>query len=355
MAPEQWQDHPVPATDQYALAVMTYELLTGRPPFQGNHSQLMYQHFHVQPNPPSSINSRISSDIDAVVLRALAKQPAHRFPSIASFDRALQQAVSNIKKTRITLTINQMEAINGTIRTITLPDRRMVTITVPAGAYDGQIIQLEESGIASHPVDPADTVIITINIARVEETVVSLQNSKTIPNTLLDPNMGHNQMPNNQRQGRSITRIMILVIALLLIAGSIVLFYARQNGITQGYATETASAQSKLTTIAQNTKAAQANATATAQAQANATATAQAQQTATAVAAITATQEAIATATAGPLQTAVSVPPVYQDPLNNATNANTVAESWDQNTNCFFAPNGYYEKEDTNWHICGES
>src|SRR5215472_11595363 len=48
MAPEQWEGHPVPATDQYALAVMLYELLTGRPPFVGNnHQQMWHQHFHV--------------------------------------------------------------------------------------------------------------------------------------------------------------------------------------------------------------------------------------------------------------------------------------------------------------------
>jgi serine/threonine protein kinase len=173
MPPEQWQDRPVPATDQYALAAMTYELLTGRPPFQGNHSQLMYQHFHVQPNPLSSINSRVSADIDSVVLRALAKQPKDRFPSIASFDQAFQQAVSNINNIHITLPISSLEAINGTSRTITLPDRRMVTVTVPAGAYDGQIIQLADHGIASSYGNPAGALLITIAISRVEETVVS--------------------------------------------------------------------------------------------------------------------------------------------------------------------------------------
>src|ERR1700694_60369 len=44
MAPEQWDGHPVAATDQYALAIMVYELLVGRPPFQGNPGQVMRQH-----------------------------------------------------------------------------------------------------------------------------------------------------------------------------------------------------------------------------------------------------------------------------------------------------------------------
>ena len=397
MPPEQWQDRPVPATDQYALAAMTYELLTGRPPFQGNHSQLMYQHFHVQPNPLSSINSRVSADIDSVVLRALAKQPKDRFPSIASFDQAFQQAVSNINNIHITLTISPLEAINGTSRTITLPDRRMVTVTVPAGAYDGQIIQLADHGIASSYGNPAGALLITIAISRVEETVVSLLNSTTIENTLPEQSINRNQMPNNHRPGFSSGKIVILALVLLLIAGSIGLFFvnmARQNANAQANATATSQANSTLiastaTSSAQDATTAQAqaqvnatataqvqesataitqaeaNATATAQTQANATATAQAYASATAqaqaretaivIAGMTATAEAQARATAGVLQTATSGQPGYQDALNDATNADTVAAKWDQDTKCIFAPDGYHEKEDTNWHMCEEA
>src|SRR5438270_7014849 len=56
MAPEQWSGEPVYATDQYALAVMAYELLAGHSPFIGRQEQIMYQHLNVQPQPPSSFN-----------------------------------------------------------------------------------------------------------------------------------------------------------------------------------------------------------------------------------------------------------------------------------------------------------
>src|SRR5205807_9502337 len=56
MAPEQWSGEPVYATDQYALAVLAYELLAGRPPFAGRQEQVMFQHFSVQPLPPSNFN-----------------------------------------------------------------------------------------------------------------------------------------------------------------------------------------------------------------------------------------------------------------------------------------------------------
>jgi serine/threonine protein kinase len=44
MAPEQWRGQPQPVTDQYALAVMTYLLLTGRTPFSGRMEQVMHEH-----------------------------------------------------------------------------------------------------------------------------------------------------------------------------------------------------------------------------------------------------------------------------------------------------------------------
>jgi len=369
MAPEQWQDHPVPATDQYALAVMTYVLLTGRPPFQGNHSQLMYQHFHVQPNPLSSINSRVSADIDSVLLRALAKQPKDRFPSIASFDQAFQQAVSNINKMHVTLTINQMEAINGTSRTITLPDRRMVTVTVPAGAYDGQIIQSEASNYG----DLADALVITIAISRVDETVVSLQDPKAIENTLPEQSTNRNEMPNNHRPGFSSGKIMILALVLLLIAGSVGLYFvnmSRQNAIAQENATATAMANStatsdiatantQMTGTAQAVATDEANATATAQAiatdEANATATAQA----------IATDEANATATAIAATTATFIAQnpdpyfpkgklAFYDELSNNSNG----YSWDENTTssgaCEFSGGSYHviESQATYFHPC---
>lgn len=90
MAAEQWSGNTVPATDQYALAVMTYQLLTGVVPFQGRPEQIMFQHMSVTPKSPSTINPRLSPAIDVVLLRALAKKPEERFPSVSAFAAAFQ-------------------------------------------------------------------------------------------------------------------------------------------------------------------------------------------------------------------------------------------------------------------------
>src|SRR5260370_88906 len=93
MAPEQWSGQPVAASDQYALAIMTYQLLTGSLPFQGRQEQVMFMHFSVQPQPPTTFKASISKDVDAVILRALEKKPEERFTTISAFANALQQAL----------------------------------------------------------------------------------------------------------------------------------------------------------------------------------------------------------------------------------------------------------------------
>ncbi len=183
MAPEQWEGHPVPATDQYALAVMAYELLAGRPPFQGGLSQVMFQHFNTPPPAPSTFNPRIPRAIDIVLLRALAKKPDERFPSISAFARAFQDAVhqaasspvtstpatSSVDDIRATLAISTTEASSGTSRTLTLPGGRCVTVAVPAGAYDGQIIRLEGQAEPTTASGPAGSLILTLAVQHPEE------------------------------------------------------------------------------------------------------------------------------------------------------------------------------------------
>ncbi len=92
MAPEQWTSAPVPATDQYALAIMAYQSLTGASPFQGNMQQVMYQHLQVSPKAPSEHNAHLPQAVDDVLLRALAKRPEDRFASITHFVDALALA-----------------------------------------------------------------------------------------------------------------------------------------------------------------------------------------------------------------------------------------------------------------------
>src|SRR5436190_4109858 len=93
MAPEQWEGQVVPASDQYALGVLVYQLLTGRLPFQGSIEQLRAAHLKSWPTPPSTINPTLSRELDAVVGRAMAKKPGGRYPSVSAFADAFTQAI----------------------------------------------------------------------------------------------------------------------------------------------------------------------------------------------------------------------------------------------------------------------
>ncbi len=86
LAPEQLQGHPTAAGDQYALAVMVYELLCGQRPYSAaEREQLLHQQTHDPLPAPRSLNSDISPVIEQVLLQALAFNPDERFQHIQAF------------------------------------------------------------------------------------------------------------------------------------------------------------------------------------------------------------------------------------------------------------------------------
>ena len=92
LSPEQLRDARAggPQSDQYALGVMLYECLTGRKPFAStDRYELMHAVMNASVVAPSDIAPDIPSEIDRAVLRAMARRPDARFPSIRAFGSAL--------------------------------------------------------------------------------------------------------------------------------------------------------------------------------------------------------------------------------------------------------------------------
>jgi len=93
MAPEQSRGKPEKASDQYALGIMVYEWLCGKPPFtEGNAINIQYQHAH---EPVPSLCEQLPTllpTVEQVIMRALAKDPKDRFANVQEFAMALAQA-----------------------------------------------------------------------------------------------------------------------------------------------------------------------------------------------------------------------------------------------------------------------
>jgi eukaryotic-like serine/threonine-protein kinase len=83
LSPEQARGEQVDArSDVYATGCVLFELLTGQPPFVGdNPVSVAYQHVREDPRPPSDLNPDVPPAVDAIVLKALAKNPANRYQS----------------------------------------------------------------------------------------------------------------------------------------------------------------------------------------------------------------------------------------------------------------------------------
>ncbi len=97
LSPEQAQGFDVTAvSDLYSIGVMLYEALTGRVPFEGDSAvAVAMKQVSQAPQRPSSINPQISPALDAVVMRALEKEPGQRFQSADAFIAALDAALKD--------------------------------------------------------------------------------------------------------------------------------------------------------------------------------------------------------------------------------------------------------------------
>jgi serine/threonine protein kinase len=96
MSPEQVQGHAVDGrADQFSLAVIAYEILTGEKPFVADHlPSLLYRIVREDPVPPQRLNPTLGPQVEVVLRKALSKNAAERYPSCMEFIEALAVACS---------------------------------------------------------------------------------------------------------------------------------------------------------------------------------------------------------------------------------------------------------------------
>jgi serine/threonine-protein kinase len=158
LSPEQARGAPVDQrSDIYSVGIVLYELLTGKLPFTGETPlEIAMKHLSEVPKPPSELRPEVSTDLDMVVLRALAKDPEDRFQSAEEMERELGRVAGGGG-----VTTETAEAATAVLSGAGLADtaptmisRRPVVAPRPPERYRGDYYEYEERRRRRRPIWP---------------------------------------------------------------------------------------------------------------------------------------------------------------------------------------------------------
>lgn len=145
MAPEQVQGQKIDSrADLFSVGVVLYQLLTDKRPFDGdNDFSIIHAIIGHEPPPPSSVNSRLPTALDAVVARALAKSREERFATARDFAVALQAAFRRAEDQTVVPPLNPMKRVEPGLSRPGTPG------TVPGGTVPGGLTNPSSGTVTS--------------------------------------------------------------------------------------------------------------------------------------------------------------------------------------------------------------
>jgi len=142
MSPEQAADEPLTASsDLYSFAVVAYEMLTGRVPFQADTpAATLLSHVTKQMPPTRELRGELSAHVQGVLERALAKRPNERYPSAAAFVAALKPAAWPARR-------GEVASPSPATRRLARPERVPVVLVVDDGEANRDLIEACLAGV----------------------------------------------------------------------------------------------------------------------------------------------------------------------------------------------------------------
>jgi len=135
MAPEQIRaDATIDGrADLFSLGAVLYEMLTGRPPFTGETvHEIMEQVLAADPPRPATVNARVPPELDALVMRMLAKHPGDRFPSARSVFRELRHIEERLEERTTREAADEAEVVAAVAPTSSDGDKTLVLAAAPS-------------------------------------------------------------------------------------------------------------------------------------------------------------------------------------------------------------------------------
>ncbi|GAP18526.1 serine/threonine-protein kinase [Levilinea saccharolytica] len=227
VSPEQAQAMPNldGRADQYSLAVVAFELLSGQLPFAADNSTALAL-LHVTQAPPSAstLNPHLPAEVDEVLARALSKSPAARFPSCGEFARALAAAWDTGKVRQARALLSQAETLLGENKFSQALEQLSAARTLVQGRPDMQTLlaRLEE---ARQNAEVYETCLRAWEAA-CQKGQVTLEKIPNYPDPLgLFPTLGLRPAPRRQLPPREVLRQGLVGLVLGFGAGGLLLYF----------------------------------------------------------------------------------------------------------------------------------
>ncbi len=185
MAPEQITGGPIDQrVDIYAMGVLTYELLVGKPPFSGHMLQVLMAHKKQAPPKPSAERKGVPPELDELVIRCMAKDPSGRYSRaselVAVYQSVMQQASMAANKKTQPPIVPQRQGVSSVRMDSALDERGVLELKLHES-----VLEVAEH-LRDRNLGSAHITQVLAAILEQEERIMDLRNQKHLLQTQLD-------------------------------------------------------------------------------------------------------------------------------------------------------------------------